>query len=148
MPVRSAIAVAMLAALITGATASGSKPGGGCSVRPLPRAALHRAAADVSEYRRIEARQRRPDLMGFRRGPRLGPPTKVERGRIAEAREQRRDYGLNPSTLLIRRLARDHSARSLRSRTFWVRGLKVTTVEERGLRFRDRVEAELPKIEP
>jgi hypothetical protein len=148
MPARSAIAVGLLALLATGATATGAKPGGGCSVRPLPRAALHRAAADVSEYRRIEARQRRPDLMGFRRGPRLGPPSKAERARIEEAREQRRDNGLNPSTLLIRRLARDHSTRSLRSRSFWVTGLKVTTVEELGLRFRDRVEAELPKIEP
>jgi hypothetical protein len=138
MPVRSALAVATLLALSTGATATGSQPAGACSVAPLSGTVLERGAASVRHFRRIQARERRPGLMGFRRGPRLGPPTKAERTRISEARQIRRDFGLNPSTLLIRRLARDHSHRSRRS--FWLPPLRVTALEERDLRVRERVE--------
>src|SRR4051812_48085256 len=120
MPVRSAIAVATLALLATGAattgtaaaTVAGSRPPAapaGCSVGPLSGTVLKNGAASVRAFRRIQARERGPGLMGFRRGPRLGRPSKAERIRIEEALQIRRDFGLNPSTLLIRRLARDDS---------------------------------------
>jgi hypothetical protein len=128
----------MVGLLVPGATATGSEPHGRCKLAPLSGTVLKNGAASVRDFRRIQARERRPGLMGFRRGPRLGKPSKAERERIEEAREVRRDFGLNPSTLLIRRLARDHSQRSRRS--FFLPPLKVTALEERDLRFRDRFE--------
>jgi hypothetical protein len=47
--------------------------------------------------------------MGFRRGPRLPPPSPAERRQISIQRAERLLFALNPSRLLIRRLLRDHS---------------------------------------
>jgi hypothetical protein len=147
MPVRLAIAAGTLALLGSGAAADGApeRPAGGCRVAPLSPSVLRRGAASVRHFRRIEAAERAPGLMGFRRGPRLGAPSKAEQIRITEAREERSTFGLNPSTLLIRRLARDHSHRSVESH--WLRPLRVTAIEERDLSFRDRVEISLREVD-
>lgn len=112
-----------------------------CPVKPLPQPVLQRSALEVERFEWLQEQERAPGLMGFRAGPRLEPPTRNERHLIAAARSERRQLGLNPSRLLVRRLMRDHSARSRR-----FQGTKVTTIEARDLRFRERVEDTTPEI--
>ena len=80
-----------------------------CLVRALPLAA--RVSGDRAARRYIAERRREfaPGLMGFRRGPRLPPPSPAERRQIFLQRGERLLFALNPSRLLIRRLLRDHS---------------------------------------
>jgi hypothetical protein len=108
MGVRSAIAVAVVVLLLPGAGSAKSA----CTVAPLSQTVLRHGVASVRHFRELLARERGADLMGFRRGPRLKPPSAHERSQIEDARSLRRQFGLNPSTLLIRRLIRNHSRRS------------------------------------
>ena len=95
-------------------------------------------------FRRLEALEAAPDLMGFRRGPKLAPPTRRERHKIRLKRSERRFFGLNPSALLVRRLMRDHSRRSVISQLV---GIRVTRLEERELNFQDRIEDALREVD-
>jgi hypothetical protein len=149
MLARSAIAAAVAAvtAVLAGVSAGASQPrvaGNACSAPVLRGSVLRRGAATVHDFRRAQTRERASDLMGFRRGPRLAPPSSTESARIERARSLRGQIGLNPSTLLIRRLARDHSRRSQSS--FLFPGLKVTAIEERDLALRDRFENKLLEV--
>ena len=115
-----------------------------CSVAPLSKAELREGDAASRRFRALQTRERAPDLMGFRSGPRLPEPSARERRRIREWSGERRFFGLNPSHLLVRRLMRDHSSRS---RTSFVIGIKVTRIEERDLLFRTRIDDALGRVD-
>lgn len=138
--------IAEVMATAVAATGSGAQAHDAtkCSVKPLPRAELREGEAATRRFRSLQTRERAPDLMGFRYGPRLPPPSPRERRLIREWSQERRFFGLNPSHLLVRRLMRDHSPRS---RTSFVLDLKVTRIEERDLRFRTRIEDALGKVD-
>jgi hypothetical protein len=80
-----------------------------CPVEPLPEEVLRSGDDAVERYRELRRRQFTPDLMGYRDGPALGPPSPKERRAIRRALRFRRIFGLNTKRLLIRRLLRDHS---------------------------------------
>ena len=140
--------IAKVAATVVAATAAAPgapvQAGAHCSVAPLSKSELRDGDAASRRFRALQTRERAPDLMGFRYGPRLPPPSPRERRRVRELSHERRFFGLNPSHLLVRRLMRDHSPRS---RTSLLVGIQVTRIEERDLLFRTRIEDALGKVD-
>jgi len=105
--ISGAVALVASLAVATVAGVSAARPGvtvASCSVAGLPASALARGRAEVVGYRRLRRTEFGPDLMGYRRGPRLGLPTRSERRYIAEVADRRRFFQLNTNRLLIRRL--------------------------------------------
>jgi hypothetical protein len=92
----------------------------------------------VARYRRLRRREHRADLMGFRRGPRLGPPSRAELRHIRASLRFRHEFRLNGSRLLIRRLLR--TQRNDIDPDGGGTGVPLTAIEVRDLAFRDRVE--------
>jgi hypothetical protein len=99
---------------------------------------LARGDEAVQRYREARRLQFTPDLMGYRDGPALGPPSARERRAIREALRFRRDFGLNTSRLLVRRLLRDRSPTVRRSAAEY--GTPLAPPEQRDLEFRIEVE--------
>lgn len=117
---------------------SGAPPASApCPVPRLTHAQKHRAHVDMRREARRRRRERAHDLMGYRRGPRLGPPSRRERRLIREVRGDRLFlYALNPNRLLIRRLLRDHS--KVVQRAWDYVDIPATAVEQRDMAFQDR----------
>jgi hypothetical protein len=132
------LAVAALL-LVVAPAAAGAAP---CPVEPLPDEVLQSGDAAVERYRELRRLQFTPELMGYRDGPALGPPSRKERRAIRRALRFRRTFGLNTKRLLIRRLLRDHSL-AVR-RTKWDFGTPLTSLEKRDFAFRTRVETTGP----
>lgn len=109
-----------------------------CPIATLPDDTLASGDEAVERYRELRRLQFDPDLMGYRDGPALGPPTMQERRAIRPALRFRRDFGLNRSRLLVRRLLRDRSPAVRRSAGEW--GTPLTALERRDLAFRTRVQ--------
>jgi hypothetical protein len=122
-------------ALVPAGAASAAAP---CPVKRLPAEVLREGDAAVERYRERRALQFTPDLMGYRDGPALGPPSRRERRRIRRAIEFRRDFRLNTSRLLVRRLLRDRTPAVRRTVGDW--GLPLTPLEVRELGFRRMVQ--------
>jgi hypothetical protein len=112
-----------------GATASAAA----CRVPTLP--AGTRAAGAQAARRYVEERHREfgPGLMGYRRGPKLPPATPRERREIADQRAARLQFGLNPSSRLIRRLLRDKSEAVRNS--YSLIDIALTPLEVRTVKF-------------
>jgi hypothetical protein len=110
-----------------------------CPVEPLPEEVLRSGDDAVERYRELRRLQFTPDLMGYRDGPALGPPSRRERRAIRHALRFRRSFGLNTSRLLIRRLLRDRSPAVQR----WAGelGTPLAAPERSDFRFRTRVES-------
>jgi hypothetical protein len=113
--------------------------GAACPVQRLPDEALQSGDEAVERYRELRRLQFTPDLMGYRDGPALGPPSPSERRAIRRALRFRRIFGLNETRLLIRRLLRDRSPAVRRAESDW--GTPLTSVEERDFAFRMRLES-------
>ena len=112
-----------------------------CSVAPLDASELAAGAAAVRRYRAGRERQFAPDLMGYRDGPALGPPSRRERRRIRASIGFRRLFALNTNRLLIRRLLRDHR------RANYDFGVPLAPLEIRSMRFRDKVGSGMGRVE-
>jgi len=111
---RSRLAVLAAVAAVGGVLAAvpashAGAAGGPCSTPPLPARERSSGETAVRHYLRWRTAEFAPDLMGYRKGPRLGPPSKRERSEIVHERGQRELFHENTSTLLIRRLLRDRS---------------------------------------
>jgi DNA-binding transcriptional ArsR family regulator len=107
-----------------------------CRVPKLSEAKRAAGAREAHRYMRQRRREFRHDLMGYRRGPKLPPPSRRERRRITDERGARLMFALNPSRLLIRRLLRDHS-RAVEN-SYDELGIALTPLEIRTVRFEYR----------
>ncbi len=106
----------------------------------MPHAAaetLRAGDAAVRHYRRDRRRQFAPDLMGYREGPPLPPPSEWEQTEIEESVRFRKTFALNTSRLLIRRLLRDRSKEVEDSITRF--SVPLAPPEARGMSFRDEL---------
>jgi hypothetical protein len=127
-----------MGAIFAAAVASAGTASASCPVPRLTDSQRHAANVRVQRQFHRRKRERAHDLMGYRDGPRLGPPSRSELRRISYARENRLFFGgLNPNRLLVRRLLRDHSGRVVRG---WD-GLEfpMTRIEQRDMAFQERV---------
>ena len=114
---------------------------GACEVAPLSSGELAAGADEVRRYRAGMKRQFAPDLMGYRHGPRLGPPSRRERRRIRESIGFRRQFALNTNRLLIRRLLRDQR------RADHEFGVPLAPLESRSMAFRDKAGQALSPVD-
>ncbi|MEA2397699.1 MAG: hypothetical protein QOK25_1255 [Thermoleophilaceae bacterium] len=115
-----------------------------CVVPRLSAAVRHGGDLAVARYHRQRRREFAHDLMGYRDGPPLRPPSHGERKRIRDIRSTREQFGLNASTLLIRRLMRD---RAHRDRGFGLLGIALTPLEIQTVRFEDRVQDSIAPLD-
>lgn len=131
-----ALVVAGLLLLALAPEADAAAP---CPIERLPDETLRTGDDVVERYQELRRLQFTPDLMGYRDGQALAPPSPSERRAIRRALRFRRIFGLNETRLLIRRLLRDRSPAVRRAESDW--GTPLTSVEERDFAFRMRVES-------
>lgn len=130
-----ALLVAGLLLLALGPQVGAAAP---CPIERLPDETLRAGDNAVKRYQELRRLQFTPDLMGYRDGPALGPPSARERRRIRSALRFRRFFGFNQSLLLVRRLLRDRSPAVRRSAADV--GTPLTALEQRDFDFRLRLQ--------
>lgn len=130
-----ALVVAGLLLLALAPEADAAAP---CPIERFPDETLRAGDDAVERYQELRRLQFTPDLMGYRDGPALGPPSHRERRAIRHALRFRRFFGLSQSRLLVRRLLRDRSRAVRRSAADL--GTPLTALEQRDFDFRLRVQ--------
>jgi hypothetical protein len=130
--------VLLVAGLLLLALAPQAGAAAPCPIERLPDETLRTGDDTVKRYQELCRLQFTPDLMGYRDGPALGPPSAGELRRIRSALRFRRFFGLNQSRLLVRRLLRDRSPAVRRSAADL--GTPLTPIEQRDFDFRLRVQ--------